>query len=288
MSLVNMSVMLQKAKEGKYAVGQFNINNLEWTIAILKAAEEKQAPVILGVSEGAAKYMGGYKTVVNMVKGLLEDLNITVPIALHLDHGSSFENCKKAIDAGFTSVMYDGSHFPFEENVANTLKVVEYAHSRGVSVEAEIGTVGGEEDGVIGGIKYADLHECVELVKRTNVDCLAPALGSVHGPYKGEPKLGFDEMLAIKEATDKPLVLHGGTGIPTYQIQMAIERGTCKINVNTENQMAFTKVVRELIATDQKVYDPRKIIGPGAKAITEVVKQKIEEFGSANKASDLI
>jgi fructose-bisphosphate aldolase, class II len=288
MALVNMSVMLQKAKEGKYAVGQFNINNLEWTNAILKAAEEQKSPVILGVSEGAAKYMGGFKTVVYMVKGLIEDLNITVPVAIHLDHGSSFENCKKAIDAGFTSVMYDGSHFPFEENIANTAKVVEYAHSRGVSVEAEIGTVGGEEDGVIGGIQYADLDECVRLVQETKVDCLAPALGSVHGPYQGEPKLGFDEMLAIKEATGTPLVLHGGTGIPTVQIQKAIERGTCKINVNTENQLAWTRVVREVIATNEKVYDPRKIIGPGAKAITETVKGKMEEFGSVNKASDII
>lgn len=288
MPLMNMSVMLQKAKEGKYAVGQFNINNLEWTIAILNAAEAKKSPVILGVSEGAAKYMGGYKTVVNMVKGLMEDLTITVPVAVHLDHGSTFENCQKAIEAGFTSVMYDGSHYPFEENIANTKKVVEYAHSRGVSVEAEIGTVGGEEDGVIGGIQYADLEECVQLVKETKVDCLAPALGSVHGPYQGEPKLGFDEMDAIKKATNTPLVLHGGTGIPTVQIQKAIERGTCKINVNTENQQAWTKVVREVIATNEKVYDPRKIIGPGAKAITETVKGKIEEFGSANKASDLL
>jgi fructose-bisphosphate aldolase class II len=288
MSLVNMSVMLQKAKEGKYAVGQFNINNLEWTNAILKAAEEMQSPVILGVSEGAAKYMGGYKTIVNMVKGLLEDLNITVPVTIHLDHGTSFESCKKAIDAGFTSVMYDGSHFPFNENVENTKKVVEYAHSRGATVEAEIGTVGGEEDGIIGGINYADLDECVRLVKATNIDALAPALGSVHGPYQGEPKLGFAEMLAIKEATNTPLVLHGGTGIPTVQVQKAIERGTCKINVNTENQISFTKVVREVLATNDKVYDPRKFLGPGAKAITETVKQKIQEFGSANKASDLL
>jgi fructose-bisphosphate aldolase, class II len=288
MPLVNMSVMLQKAKAGKYAVGQFNINNLEWTNAILKAAQEKQSPVILGVSEGAAKYMGGFNTVVKMVEGLMQDLNITVPVAIHLDHGTSFESCTKAINAGFTSVMYDGSHFPFEENVENTRKVVEYAHSRGVSVEAEIGTVGGEEDGIIGGIQYADKDECVRLVQETGVDALAPALGSVHGPYQGEPKLGFDEMEEIKNLTNTPLVLHGGTGIPTVQIQKAIERGTCKINVNTENQQSFTRVVRETLATNEKVYDPRKFIGPGAKAITETVKGKMEEFGSAGKASDLL
>lgn len=288
MPLVNMKVMLQKAKEGQYAVGQFNINNLEWTKAILTAAEEMQAPVILGVSEGAAKYMGGYKTVVNMVKGLMEDMHITVPVAIHLDHGSSLEAIKKATEAGFTSVMYDGSHHPIDENIAETKKVVEYAHARGLSVEAEVGTVGGNEDGVVGGIQYADLDECVRLVRETNVDCLAPALGSVHGPYVGEPKLGFKEMEEIKNATNVPLVLHGGTGIPDEQIRRAISCGTCKINVNTENQMAFTKVVRELLAKDDKVYDPRKVIWPGAKAIIEVVKEKITLFGSNNKAQELL
>lgn len=287
MPLVNMSIMLQKAKEGKYAVGQFNINNLEWTISTLKAAEEKKSPVILGVSEGAGKYMGGFKTVVNMVKGLMEDLHITIPVAIHLDHGQSIESCKKAIDAGFTSVMYDGSHDPIEKNISDTSVVVEYAHSRGASVEAEIGTVGGEEDGVIGGINYADKNECIRLVKETDIECLAPALGSVHGPYKGEPKLGFVEMEEIKNATNKPLVLHGGTGIPTKQIQRAIACGTCKINVNTENQLVWTKVVRETLANNDKVYDPRKIIGPGAKAIIETVKKKIDEFGSSGKASEL-
>lgn len=286
MLLVNMSIMLQKAKDGKYAVGQFNINNLEWTKAILQAAQEQQSPVILGVSEGAARYMGGYKVVVAMVKALMEEMAITVPVAIHLDHGTSFDSCKKAIDAGFTSVMYDGSHDPIEENIRVTKQVVEYAHARGVSVEAEVGTVGGEEDGIIGGIKYADLDECVRLVNETNIDALAPALGSVHGPYKGEPKLGFDEMLAIKEATGRPLVLHGGTGIPLEQIQRAIACGTAKINVNTENQMAWTAVVRDILAKDEKVYDPRKIIGPGAVAIVETVKVKMEEFGSVGKASE--
>ncbi len=288
MPLVNMTIMLQKAKEGKYAVGQFNINNLEWTKSILTAAEEKKSPVILGVSEGAAKYMGGYNTVVYMVKGLMKDLAITVPVSIHLDHGSTFENVKKATDAGFTSIMYDGSHHPIDENIAETKKVVEYARSRGLSIEAEIGTVGGNEDGVVGGINYADKNECVRLVNEAGVDCLAPALGSVHGPYVGEPKLGFTEMEEIKNATNIPLVLHGGTGIPDEQIKRAIACGTCKINVNTENQIVFTKKVREVLANDSHVYDPRKVLGPGAKEIIEVVKTKIDVFGSANKAGDLL
>lgn len=285
MPLVSMTEMLKQALAGKYAVGQFNINNLEWTQAILAAAEEEKSPVILGVSEGAARYMGGFKTVVNMVKGLMEDMNITVPVAIHLDHGSSFEKCKAAIDAGFTSVMIDASHHPFEENVEITSKVVEYAHARGVSVEAELGTVGGQEDDVVAeGIIYANPDECEELVKRTGIDCLAPALGSVHGPYKGEPKLGFKEMEEIRDRTGVPLVLHGGTGIPTEQIQRAISLGTSKINVNTENQIAFTKVVREVLAKDEKVYDPRKILGPGRDAIKETVIGKMREFGSSGKA----
>ena len=288
MTLVNLKIMLQKAKEGKYAVGQFNINNLEWTKTILTAAEEKKSPVILGVSEGAARYMGGFHTVVNLVKGLIIDLNITIPVAIHLDHGTSFESVKKAIDAGFTSVMYDGSHHPIDENIAVTKKVVEYAHARGVTVEAEIGTVGGNEDGIIGEIIYADKGECVRLVQETNIDCLAPALGSVHGEYIGEPKLGFVEMEEIKLATNLPLVLHGGTGIPDEQIKKAIACGTSKINVNTENQIAFTKSLRELLAKDEKVYDPRKIIGPASKAIIEVVKEKITLFGSENKAFELL
>ncbi|MCL6588155.1 MAG: fructose-bisphosphate aldolase [Anoxybacillus sp.] len=285
MPLVSMKEMLDKALAEKYAVGQFNINNLEWTQAILAAAEEEKSPVILGVSEGAARYMGGFKTVVNMVKGLMEDMNITVPVAIHLDHGSSFEKCKAAIDAGFTSVMIDASHHPFEENVQITSQVVEYAHARGVSVEAELGTVGGQEDDVVAdGVIYADPNECEQLVKRTGIDCLAPALGSVHGPYKGEPKLGFKEMEIIRDLTRIPLVLHGGTGIPTEQIQRAISLGTSKINVNTENQIAFTKVVREILAKDEKVYDPRKFIGPGRDAIKATVIGKMREFGSSGKA----
>ncbi|MCK9471353.1 MAG: class II fructose-1,6-bisphosphate aldolase [Bacilli bacterium] len=284
MALVNMKAMLNKAKDEQYAVGQFNINNLEWTKTILTVSEEMNSPVILGVSEGAAKYMGGFKTVVGMVKGLIEDLKITVDVAIHLDHGTSFESCKKAIDAGFTSVMIDGSHSPIEENIRITKEVVEYAHARGVSVEAEVGTVGGEEDGIIGGIKYADLDECVKLVNETNIDTLAPALGSVHGPYKGEPVLGFKEMEEIKNATNKPLVLHGGTGIPDEKIKRAIELGTSKINVNTECQLAFARELRKLIANDSKVYDPRKIIGPATKGIADAVREKITVFGSKEKA----
>ncbi len=282
--LVSMTKMLNKAKEEKYAVGQFNINNLEWTKTILLTAEEMNSPVILGVSEGAAKYMGGYKTVVGMVKGLLEDLKITVDVALHLDHGTSFESCKKAIDAGFTSVMIDGSHHPIDENIKVTKEVVEYAHARGVSVEAEVGTVGGQEDNIIGaGIIYADVKECVRITKEAKIDFLAPALGSVHGPYKGEPVLGFTEMEEIKQATKLPLVLHGGTGIPDEMIKKAISCGTAKINVNTECQLAFARELRKILAEDLNVYDPRKFLGPASKGITAAVKEKISVFGSQGK-----
>ncbi|KGR85710.1 class II fructose-bisphosphate aldolase [Lysinibacillus odysseyi] len=284
MALVSMKEMLIKAKAEKYAVGQFNINNLEFTQAILQAAQEENSPVILGVSEGAGKYMGGFVAVVHMVKGLIESYNITVPVAIHLDHGSSFEKCKEAIDAGFTSVMIDASHHPFEENVKITQQVVEYAHAKGVSVEAELGTVGGEEDGVIGGINYADPQECKNLVEQTEIDCLAPALGSVHGPYKGEPNLGFKEMEEISQLADLPLVLHGGTGIPTHDIQRAISLGTAKINVNTENQIAATKAIREILNNDQKVYDPRKYLAPAREAIKTTVIGKMREFGSSQKA----
>jgi len=285
MPLVSMKDMLNKALNEKYAVGQFNINNLEWTQAILLAAQEEQSPVILGVSEGAARHMSGFKTVVKIVEGLIEDMNITVPVAIHLDHGSSFEKCKEAIDAGFTSVMIDASHHSFAENISITKQVVEYAHARSVSVEAELGTVGGQEDDVVSnGIIYADPTECKKMVSETGIDCLAPALGSVHGPYKGEPKLGFNEMEQICKLTDIPLVLHGGTGIPTEHIQKAIARGTSKINVNTENQISFTKAVRAFLANDSVAYDPRKYIVPGREAIKETVVGKIREFGSNNKA----
>ena len=282
--LVNMKDMLNKAKEGKYAVGQFNTNNLEWTQSILEEAQKLNSPVIIGVSEGAAKYMGGFKVVVDMTKALIETMAITVPVAIHLDHGSSVDVCKKAIDSGFTSVMIDASKYEYEENVRITKEVVDYAKKFNVSVEAELGHVGGQEDHVSASILYADVDECASFVIDAGVDCLAPALGSVHGPYKGEPKLGFKEMLEIKEKTNKPLVLHGGSGIPDFQIKEAISRGTCKINVNTECQQEWAKIVREVVAADTKVYDPRKIIGPGKEGIKKVVREKIQLFGSEGKA----
>lgn len=284
MPLVSMKEMLEKGKENGYAVGQFNINNLEYIQAILQAAQEENSPVILGVSEGAGKYMGGYNVVVAMVKSLMDSYGTTVPVAIHLDHGSSFKSCAEAIHAGFTSVMIDGSHSPIEENIAVTQKVVELAHIHGVSVEAEVGTVGGEEDGVIGGINYADKEECKRLVTEANVDCLAPALGSVHGPYQGEPNLGFTEMKEILDLVNAPLVLHGGTGIPKKDIQKAISLGTAKINVNTENQISQTKAIRETLAAKPDLYDPRKYLGPGTAAIKETVIGKMREFGSSNKA----
>lgn len=282
--LVSMTEMLNKALEGKYAVGQFNINNLEWTQAVLEAAEAEKSPVILGVSEGAAKYMGGHLVVASMTKALLETMNITVPVALHLDHGTSFESCKAAIDAGYSSVMIDMSHYTIDENIESTKKVVEYAHSKGASVEAEVGTVGGTEDGITGGVQYADPQECLRMVKEGNIDALAAALGSVHGPYEGEPKLGFDEMKEISDLTGAPLVLHGGSGIPEHQIQQAIEYGHTKINVNTECQQVWTAAVRDKLATDSAVYDPRKVIGPGKDAIVKLVRERMTIFGSSNKA----
>lgn len=285
MALVNMKEMLLKAREGKYAVGQFNINNVEWTAAILDKAQELNAPVILGVTSGASTYMGGWNTVVGLVRGLIIDHNITVPVALHVDHGASFEICKAAIDAGFTSVMIDGSHHPLEENIAIVKQVVDYAHLRGVTVEAELGKVGGQEDNVVAESMYAVPEECVRMVKETGIDCLAPALGSVHGPYHGEPKLGFKEMDTINQIVGVPLVLHGGSGIPEDQIKRAISLGTAKINVNTESQQAWAKIVREVLNKDPNVYDPRKIIGPGKKGIQEVVQAKCEIFGCINKAN---
>ena len=287
MKLVSMVEMLKKAHEGHYAVGQFNINNLEWVSAILDECQALKAPVILGVSEGAIKYMGGCKTIVGLVEGYIEENNITVPVALHVDHGSSFEVCKKAIDAGFTSVMIDASHHPLEENSQLTKQVVDYAHAHGASVEAELGHVGGQEDNVVSqGVLYADKDECLRLVKEAGIDALAPALGSVHGPYHGEPKLGFKEMQEINELVGIPLVLHGGSGIPDFQLKMAIDRGTCKINVNTENQQAFAAIVRNICATTdpEKVYDPRKILGPAKQGIRDVVKAKCEVFGCIGKA----
>lgn len=285
MPLVSMKEMMIQGKEQGYAIGQFNLNNLEYTQAILQAAEEEKSPVILGVSEGAARYMGGFKTVVMMVKGLMEDYGTTVPVAIHLDHGSSFEKCKEAIEAGFTSVMIDASSKSLEENIEITKKVVDFAKQHNVSVEAELGVVGGQEDDVIAdGVIYADPAECRELVDQTGIDCLAPALGSVHGPYKGEPNLGFEEMEEISKQGDIPLVLHGGTGIPTKDIQRAISLGTSKINVNTENQIQGTKAVRDILNEDSEVYDPRKYLGPMREAIKATVIGKMREFGSSKQA----
>ncbi len=286
--LVNAKEMLLKAKKEKYAVAQININNLEWAKATLEEVQELKSPIILGVTSGAAKYMGGFKTVVGMVKGLIEELKITVPVAIHLDHGGSFDVVKEAIDAGFTSVMYDGSHDKIDKNVEDTKKAVEYAKKHNVSVEAEVGTVGGTEDGVTGGVNYASLEECVAISK-TGIDFLAASLGSVHGDYVGEPKLGFKEMIEYSAATNLPLVLHGGSGIPDDMIKKAIESGQAKINVNTELQKAFAKGIRQYIEENKDQsgvgYDPRKVIGTYAYPnMKQVVKEKVMLFGSNNKA----
>ncbi|NJP37363.1 class II fructose-1,6-bisphosphate aldolase [Alkalicoccus luteus] len=287
MPLVSMKEMLETAKANSYGVGQFNLNNLEFTQAILQAAEEEKSPVILGVSEGAARYMGGFKSVVAIVEGLMESYGTTVPVAIHLDHGSSFEKCVEAMYAGFTSVMIDGSHHPLEENIALTKKVVEVAHLLGVSVEAELGRIGGQEDDLIvddAEAAYAIPSECDQLIRETNVDCFAPALGSVHGPYKGEPNLGFDRMEEISTMTEVPLVLHGGTGIPTKDIKKAISFGTAKINVNTESQISSAKAVRETLDANPDMIDPRKYLGPAREAIKETVIGKMREFGSSGQA----
>ncbi len=288
MGLVSAGEMLRTARSNQYAVGQFNINNLEWTKAILLAAQEMRSPVILGVSEGAGKYMGGYKTVVGMVKGLVEELNITVPVAIHLDHGS-YEHAIKCIEAGFTSVMYDGSHAPFEQNLAQTKEIIALAHSKGVSVEAEVGGIGGEEDGVIGAGEIADPQECKQIAE-LGVDMLAAGIGNIHGKYPDNWQgLNFDVLKEIQDLTgNMPLVLHGGSGIPTDMIKRSIELGVSKINVNTELQVVFAEATRKYIEAgkDQqgKGFDPRKLLKPGFDAIVEAVKEKMTEFGSANQA----
>lgn len=276
--LVNSKEILLEAKKGHYAIPHFNINNLEWAKYILEEMEHLQKPVILGVSEGACKYMGGFDVIVGMVKGLIKDLNITIPVCLHVDHGTSFETCKKAIDAGFTSVMIDASKLPLEENIRVTKEVVDYAHSRGVTVEAEIGHIGGTEDNISSTSNNARLDECIALVKETNIDSLAPALGSVHGLYKGEPNLDFKTMKEISEHLEVPLVLHGGTGIPEYQIKEAISCGINKININTELQIAWHDAVSKFIEENPNSYDPRKVIGSGEKAIKEKVEEKVNLF----------
>ena len=286
--LVSAKEMLKKAKEGKYAVGQFNINNLEWTKAILQTAQELNSPVILGVSEGAGKYMTGYKTVVGMVKGMIEELNITVPVALHLDHGS-YEHALKVIEAGFSSVMFDGSHYDINENIEKTKEIIKLANEKGLSVEAEVGSIGGEEDGVIGNGEVADVNEC-KMIADLGVDMLAAGIGNIHGKYpENWAGLNFDVLGKIAEATNPmPLVLHGGTGIPADMIQKAISLGVSKINVNTECQLSFAEATRKYIEAGKdlegKGFDPRKLLAPGAEAIKATVKEKMELFGSVNKA----
>lgn len=278
--LVNFNEMLQKAKEGHYAVPQFNINNLEWTKYILEKCNELKIPVILGVSEGAAKYMGGFLVVSSMVKAMVESLKIEIPVCIHLDHGSSFESCKSAIDAGFTSVMIDGSKHELKENIEITKAVVNYAHEREISVEAEVGHIGGTEDNVSSSILNATLEDCVELYKNTGIDALAPALGSVHGFYKGEPNLDFKTMQEINNTLPIPLVLHGGTGIPEDKIKQAISCGISKININTDLQVVWSKAVREFLNEDEKVYDPRKVIGSGELAMKNQINKIVTIFGT--------
>ncbi len=286
--LVNARDMLVKAKKEGYAVGQFNINNLEWTKAVLLTAQECNSPVILGVSEGAGKYMTGFKTVAAMVKAMVEELNITVPVALHLDHGS-YEGAQKCIEAGFTSVMFDGSHYGIEENVEKTKEIVAMAHAKGISVEAEVGSIGGEEDGVTGKGEVADAQECA-MISSLGIDFLAAGIGNIHGKYPANwLGLDFEALEKIKDATEgMPLVLHGGTGIPAEMIQKSISLGVAKINVNTECQLSFAAATREYIEAgkDQqgKGYDPRKLLAPGFEAIKATVKEKMELFGSVGKA----
>ncbi len=286
--LVSATEALKKAKEGKYAIGQFNINNLEWTKAILLTAEECKSPVILGVSEGAAKYMCGFKTVADMVKAMVESLNITVPVILHLDHGS-YDGAKAAIEAGFSSVMFDGSHYGIEENIEKTKEIIALAKANGISVEAEVGAIGGEEDGVVGSGEVADPQEC-KLIADLGVDILAAGIGNIHGKYPANwAGLNFEVLAEIEKATSPmPLVLHGGTGIPTDMIKKAISLGVSKINVNTECQLSFAAAVRKYIEDGKdlegKGFDPRKLLAPGVEAIKATVKEKMELFGSVNKA----
>ena len=288
MPLVNAKEMLTKAKAGHYAVGQFNINNLEWTKSILLTAQELNSPVILGESEGAGKYMCGYKPVVGMVNGMLEELNITVPVALHLDHGS-YEGAKKCIEAGFSSIMFDGSHYPIEENIEKTKELVATCNKLGLSLEAEVGAIGGEEDGVVGMGECADPKEC-KMVADLGVTMLAAGIGNIHGKYPANWKgLSFETLDAIQQLTgEMPLVLHGGTGIPADMIKKAISLGVSKINVNTECQLAFAAATRKYIEEGKdlegKGFDPRKLLAPGAEAIKATVKEKMELFGSVNKA----
>lgn len=281
--IVNAKKMMKDAKDNKYAVPHFNINNLEWTKFILEKCNDLRSPLILGVSEGAIKYMGGYKVVANMVRNLDEALNIEIPVAIHLDHGSSVESCKKAIDSGFTSVMIDASLYDLNNNIKMTKEVVNYAKEKNVSVEAEIGHVGGTEDNMSSEIAYANVDDAIKLYEETKIDFLAPALGSVHGIYKGEPKLNYEKMIEISEKTNIPLVLHGGTGIDDEKIKKAISCGICKLNINTELQIEWSKAIKEFIKNNNQIYDPRKIIKSGEIAMKQAVENKINILGSGNR-----
>jgi 6-phospho-5-dehydro-2-deoxy-D-gluconate aldolase len=285
MPLVSMKGILQRAKEEQYAVGHYNLNSLQWAIPILQAAEEERAPVILASSDRLVDRLGGFRTIAAVIRELVREMSITVPVVLHLDHAQSADRCKRAMEAGYTSVMIDGSKYPIDENIAMTREVTEYARAYGVSVEAEVGIVGGSEDGMEGSIRYADPGECLRMVKEAQIDALAAALGSVHGPYRGEPRLNFERMKEISERTDVPLVLHGGSGLPDDQIQRAIRLGHAKINVNTECAQAWTDAVRDFLTDENnaRVYEPQVILKPAHEAIKRTVKEKIRLFGTGNR-----
>ncbi|MCM3717708.1 class II fructose-bisphosphate aldolase [Fictibacillus phosphorivorans] len=280
--------ILDDAFEKRYAVPQFNMNGLIWLESILKTAEKCKAPVIVGTTDKIVDKLGGFELLVSVFKIMKKDLGITVPAVLHLDHGQTVERCKEAIDAGYDSVMYDGSKLPIEENVKNTREVVEYAHHHGVTVEAEVGSVGGTEDGIYSDLAYADQNECIQLVKETGVDSLAPALGSVHGKYKGEPNLGFDEMASLREATDVPFVLHGASGISDADLQKAISYGHAKINYNTELNIAWSDAVRKVLTENQELYAPMEIFEPSKKALDEVIETVIKRTNAYQKSAEQV
>lgn len=285
MPLVSMKEIVQRAKEDHYAVGHYNLNSLLWAIPILQAAEEERAPVILASSDRLVDDLGGFRAIAAVIREFIREMSITIPVVLHLDHGQSVDRCKYAIEAGYTSVMIDGSRYPIDENIAMTREVTEYARLYEVSVEAEVGTVGGSEDGLETRVRYADPTECLRMVKEANIDALAAALGSVHGPYRGKPMLNFERMKEISELTDIPLVLHGGSGIPDDQIQRAIRLGHAKINVNTECAQAWTNAVRDFLADEnnRNVYEPRVILKPANEALKQAVKEKINLFGTGHR-----
>lgn len=282
MNFVTLNDVLPQAKRGKYAVGHFNINGLLWVQAILEAAQEERSPVIVASSDRMVDFLGGFETIYSIVTNLMDKLKITVPVVLHLDHGQTIERCKEAVDAGYSSVMFDGSHNLIEKNVADTKIIADYAHAHGVSVEGEVGTVGGNEDGVIGGIQYAKLSECERIVREAHIDALAAALGSVHGKYVGKPKLGFKEMEEISERVSAPLVLHGASGIPDELVKKAIQKGHAKININTELNVAFADSLKRTLKEDPEIFDPKALLSPSRQAIKEAVRTKIREFGSNN------